>query len=103
MNLIPFVTGKNRMRRTNRSTGAGPQHAIRRGNYKLRQQARGDAKLFDVVADVAEQKDLSGSALPTWSKSSGGLCRLGPGACQASLEGRPRRSQAERRQTRRSN
>lgn len=60
VNLIPFVTGKNaKAPHESLYWRAGPQHAIRRGNYKLRQQADGTPKLFDVVADVAEQKDLS--------------------------------------------
>lgn len=60
VNLIPFVLGeKQTAPHEALYWRAGSQHAIRRGNYKLRQQAEGGPKLFDVVADVSEQKDIA--------------------------------------------
>lgn len=60
VNIIPYVLGENDAApHESLYWRAGPQHAIRRGNYKLRQQNEQAPKLFDVVADVAEQKDLA--------------------------------------------
>ncbi len=60
INLLPFVTGQ--------ATDApheqlywrfGPQWAIRQGQYKLLKTAGAPPKLFDLVADIGEQKDLA--------------------------------------------
>jgi arylsulfatase A-like enzyme len=64
VNIVPYVLGENQAApHKSLYWRAGPQHAIRQGNYKLRQQANQPPKLFDVVADVAEQQDLA-SAKP---------------------------------------
>ena len=59
MNLIPFVLGKMEgAPHTSLFWRAGSQHAIRRGEYKLVQQA-GGPQLYDVVADMGEKQDLA--------------------------------------------
>jgi len=61
VNLIPYLTGEVKTAPHEALYWRfGPQHAIRSGDYKLLQQ-QGDAepRLYNVVADVAEAKDIS--------------------------------------------
>jgi arylsulfatase A-like enzyme len=60
VNLLPYLLGENKSAPHDALYWrAGRQHAIRRGNFKLRQQADEAPQLFDVVVDVAEQNDLA--------------------------------------------
>jgi arylsulfatase A-like enzyme len=60
VNLLPYLLGE--------AKGApheslfwrfGPQRAVRQGNFKLIQTADQEVRLYDVVADKAESKDLA--------------------------------------------
>lgn len=60
VNLIPFVLGEREgAPHASLFWRAGSQHAIRRGEYKLVQQADGRPQLYDVVADMGEKRDLA--------------------------------------------
>jgi arylsulfatase A-like enzyme len=62
MDLLPMLSGKAAdVERTLfwRTTGQGPQRAVRRGDWKLLVDA-GKVLLFDVRADLGERNDLAG-------------------------------------------
>ena len=60
VNLIPFILGeKAGTPHKSLFWRSGSQHAIRRGEYKLVQQAGGRPQLYDVVADMGEKRDLA--------------------------------------------
>lgn len=60
VNLVPYLNGQLAdAPHESLYWRFGPQHAIRQGDYKLRQQNDQPPQLFNVAADVAETKDLA--------------------------------------------
>jgi arylsulfatase A-like enzyme len=60
VNLLPHLLGENKSApHDSLYWRFGPQQAIRQGNFKLVKMDGQEPRLYDVVADVAESKDLA--------------------------------------------
>jgi arylsulfatase A-like enzyme len=64
VNLLPFVKGENKQPPHEALFWRfGPQHAVRKGQYKMLKRNAGPDELYDLDADISETKDLA-SAKP---------------------------------------
>jgi arylsulfatase A-like enzyme len=60
VDLLPYVLGKKKQPpHETLFWRFGPQHAVRKGNYKLLKRGAGDDELYDLAADISETKDLA--------------------------------------------
>ncbi len=59
VNLLPYVMGENKQPPHEALFWRfGPQHAVRKGQYKLLKRAAGPDELYDLAGDISESKDL---------------------------------------------